>query len=211
PMLEISSPRWQSLYQWLATHPYFEERSPGRQDPIDVMRFRAWKALTYTNDAMLSPEVARRLFGSPLKASVSRIESFASCPFRHFARYGLKLAEREDNDVTALDLGTVYHEILEQFVKRMVDAKKTGSNNSPAVTETQIKRYAQQVGQALRGELLLSSARHQYLLQWVEKTVSNVVAGQGAVASRGRFKPKWAELTFGGDDARLPAFMLKTP
>ena len=71
------------------------------------MRFRAWKALCYSNDAKLSPEIAGKLFASPLHASVTRIESFATCPFKHFAQYGLKLPPREDGDVTVMDLGNV--------------------------------------------------------------------------------------------------------
>src|SRR5262249_20284717 len=67
-----------SLYQWLATYKCCD-------DAIDVMRFRAWRALTYDNHAKLSPELAAELFSSPLRASVSRIETFATCPFKHFA------------------------------------------------------------------------------------------------------------------------------
>src|SRR5207237_9202791 len=106
---------WPALYQWLATHECCD-------DAIDVMRFRAWKALQYSNTAQLSPDIANQLFASPLKASVSRIETFATCPFKHFARYGLRLQQREDDDVTVIDLGNVYHEILEKLVRGMLAA-----------------------------------------------------------------------------------------
>ncbi|HEY1628260.1 MAG TPA: 3'-5' exonuclease, partial [Tepidisphaeraceae bacterium] len=78
---------WPSLYQWFASH-------DGGDDAIDTMRRQAWPALAYVNDAKLSQDVSARLFHSPLNASVSRIETFAACPFRHFVRYGLQLAER---------------------------------------------------------------------------------------------------------------------
>src|SRR5205085_5940758 len=92
-------PTLPALYQWLATH-------PPADDAIDVMRFRAWRALSYANSAGLSKSIASKLFASPLHASVTRIESFAACPFKHFARFGLALREREDEEsVSAIDLG----------------------------------------------------------------------------------------------------------
>ena len=133
------------------------------------MRFRAWRALKYDNRAELSSEVAAQLFSSPLRASVSRIETFATCPFKHFARYGLRLEQRDDADVTALDLGNVYHGILENLVREMVLSHQTWGANPKHVTTAAISNFAQQIGESLRGELMLSSARNQYLLQHVEK------------------------------------------
>jgi ATP-dependent helicase/nuclease subunit B len=197
---------WPILYQHLATHDACD-------DAVDTMRYRAWRALSYTNSAELSPEVAGRMFASPLHASVSRIETFASCPFRHFARYGLKLAEREEEDVTALDLGNVYHGILENLVRQVLDERRDFASLEQRFTNVQIRTFAKQIGQSLRNELMLSSARNQYLLQHVENTIERVVDGQRACARRGKFKPWKAELAFGISDARdsLPAFELNTP
>jgi ATP-dependent helicase/nuclease subunit B len=194
-----------ALYQWLATYKCCD-------DAIDVMRFRAWRALTYDNRAELSPEIASQLFSSPLRASVSRIETFATCPFKHFARYGLRLEQRDDAEVTALDLGNVYHGILENLVKEMVLSHQTWGANPKHVTEASISNFAQQIGESLRGELMLSSARNQYLLQHVEKTLGQVIDAQEAAAKRGRFSPLRAELEFGSQQPNsLPAYQMKTP
>src|SRR5205814_10084901 len=45
---------WASLYQWLTSHDCCN-------DPIDVMRFKAWRAIGYKNEAALSSNVARDL------------------------------------------------------------------------------------------------------------------------------------------------------
>lgn len=198
---------WPSLYQHLAGR-------ASRNDGVETMRDRAWPALSYTNSAALSPDVASALFASPLHASVSRFETFASCPFKHFASYGLKLSQRdEEEDVTALDLGNVYHGILESLVRQLLAERRDLASTSEAFTATQIRTYAKQVGQSLRNEVMLSSARNQYLLQHVEKTVGQVVDGQRACARRGKFRPWKAELAFGigGVKDSLPAFELPTP
>src|SRR5581483_7395047 len=167
--------------------------------------------LSYDNQAQLSADVARLLFKSPLTASVSQIETFATCPFKHFARYALKLSEREDAEVSALDLGNVYHGILENLVRDMVKVHKTWGADPRNVTDAAIQRYARQIGEALKGELMLSSARNQYLLSHVQRTLGQVIDTQSAGAARGRFKPIRAELTFGFDDgAGLAALELST-
>lgn len=191
-----------ALYDWLARHPF-------ANDTIDVMRYRSWRALNYRNEAKLSPDIAARIFAQPLHASVSRIETFAVCPFKHFAQYGLRLRERDEEDVTPLDLGNVYHGILENIVRAMVQ-KKQGWDGSEA-SEAAVRRYAKQIGAELRDEILLSTARNQYLLERVEKTLDQVIASQNAAAGRGSFRPAYAELAFGREGSELPPYTLTTP
>jgi len=194
-----------ALYQWLATH-------PPAGDAIDVMRFRAWKALSYTNQAALSKPVARELFAAPLNASVTRIESFAACPFKHFVQYGLGLRQREDEEaVSSLDLGNVFHNVLEQIVGSMLEQKKKWQDVPAPKRNEMIHHLAQEVGHHLRGEIMLSTARNRYLLERIEQTLEEVTAGQEAAARRGQFSPAFAELEFGGPQAQLPGLEILTP
>jgi ATP-dependent helicase/nuclease subunit B len=194
-----------ALYQWLATHPPVD-------DSIDVMRFRAWKALQYRNEAALSRSVVSKLFASPLRASVTRIETFAACPFKHFARFGLGLRERaDDQEVSSLDLGNVFHHVLERIVATMLRERKGWADLPEDQRRELIASFAQQVGQDLRGEILLSNARNRYLLARIEKTLEQVTAAAGAAAKRGKFSPAFAELSFGRDGDRLDPLEIDTP
>lgn len=194
---------WPALYQWVATHASCD-------DPLGSMRNQAWKALSYANSATLSAGTTAQFVSSPLRASISRLETFASCPFKHFARYGLKLEPREEAEVTALDLGNVYHEVLEKIVREMIRDKRNWTDVPPERRDAAIRQYAAEVGKALRGELMLSSARNRYLLQRIEHTLSQVIATQEAAARRGRARPHAAELKFGLDKSGLPALSLTT-
>ncbi len=195
---------WPALYQWLATY-------PRDGDAMDMMRFRAWRALGYTNEAQLSAEVARQVFPSPLPVSVSTLETIAACPFRNFLRQGLGLSQRESPDVTSLDLGRLYHQVLEILVGDLFDRKGTWDAEKPPVSRESIKRYAQEIGKTLRGELMMSSARNQYLLGRVERTLEQVVAAQHAILRRGSFRPKSTGVAFGGARPKVPALRLRTP
>jgi ATP-dependent helicase/nuclease subunit B len=194
-----------ALYHWLATH-------PAAGDAIDTMRFRAWKALAYANQAQLSKVIAQKLFAAPLHASVTRIEAFAACPFKHFARYGLELRQREDEEaVSAIDLGNVFHHVLEKLVATMLGENKKWQDLPAARRKMLIHTVAQDVGQQLRGEIMLSTARNRYLLERIEQTLEEVTAAQEAAARRGEFAPAFAELTFGGSNGALPGLEIQTP
>ncbi len=69
----------------------------------------------------IAPETAKKLYGTNLSASVSRIETFYQDPFSHFLIYGLKLKERESYKIDALKTGDYYHAVLDILVKSMID------------------------------------------------------------------------------------------
>ncbi|MBR4727680.1 MAG: PD-(D/E)XK nuclease family protein, partial [Clostridia bacterium] len=60
---------------------------------------------------------ARRLYGGPRSVSVTRLERYAACPFRHFVQYGLRPVELEPYELKKTDEGSFYHEALEDFLK----------------------------------------------------------------------------------------------
>ena len=67
----------------------------------------------------ISPEEAQELYGEVLKGSVTRLETYAQCPFRQYAAYGLKLRERDEYKVEYPDIGQLLHASMEVFSERM--------------------------------------------------------------------------------------------
>ena len=80
-----------------------------------------------------------RLFFKGGKISPSALETYFTCPFRHFLQYGLRLKEREEQSVLATDSGNFIHELLEKTAKRFEEAK----------TESEIRNAAESVGNEL--------------------------------------------------------------
>jgi ATP-dependent helicase/nuclease subunit B len=195
---------WPNLYQWLATY-------PANDDPLDALRHRAWKALGYENSAALSATIAKDLFPQPLKATVSQIEAFAACPFKHFLRYGLGLEDREEDEVVAIDLENAFHKILEDLVREMLRKKIDWSALSPEEARQLVQRYAAEVATSLRGEMMLSNARNRYLLGRIERTLGEVIAHQQAAAQRGAFRTGFANISFGREGPKdLPPLVVQT-
>ena len=73
-----------------------------------------------------------------------------------------------------------------------------------------IADIAADVGRGLKGELMLSTARNQYLLGRITKTLARVVAAQKAAGLRGQFRPAWAKVRF-GENCPLPPLRVRTP
>lgn len=65
----------------------------------------------------LSPEAARALLGDKLYLSKSKIQVFASCPYRFFTENILNLRERAPATVSYADAGSFIHYVLEHFIK----------------------------------------------------------------------------------------------
>lgn len=69
-------------------------------------------------------------FGEKNKSSVSRIETFYACPYKHFLQYGIGLKEREIFDIKPLDIGNVMHKVVEIFVKKLIAFKMRVSKDN---------------------------------------------------------------------------------
>ncbi len=201
---------WESIYQWFAAR-------PPNGDAVDQVRYRSWKALSYKNEAALHPQTAAALFTSPLHAGVAQLESFRRCPYQHFARYGLGLSARREYDVSGADLSRVYHDVLENLLSRVIRDKAGWNALDDKKLRTAISQLTQELGQKLRGELMISTARNRYLLSRIEKTLQAVATAQKAAAQRGKFVPRFSNLRFGDGPyssarpADLPPLVVETP
>ena len=81
-------------------------------------------AINYTNQASLDKDFVAGFFAGEIKSSITRLGSFASCPYQYFAKYTLKLKKREIYSFEPPDLGEFYHKVLCELFKRL----KCGKN-----------------------------------------------------------------------------------
>ncbi len=86
-------------------------------------------------------EIARgeELFFHDGKISPTALEGYFACPFGHFAERGLRLKEREEATVLAVDSGNFIHLLLE----------KTAARASEFTSEAELRAYASEVGEGL--------------------------------------------------------------
>lgn len=73
------------------------------------------KGLFYTNDKNPLPiEIRERLYNKNA-FSVSEIETYSACPYKHFIAYGLRPDVEKEFDVDALDIGNIVHKSFEDL------------------------------------------------------------------------------------------------
>ncbi len=78
---------------------------------------RLLRAVRYDGSASpITPEQANRLFGSDTM-SVSRLEEYARCPFKHFMHYGLRPTVLKEWVIDPIETGNFYHDALNRFAK----------------------------------------------------------------------------------------------
>ncbi len=101
-------PGWAEARQWLLASP---ERAR--------ICARALEGLEPRRSTPLPADLARQLY--PARASASRLESMAACPFQHFGLYGLRLRTRAQGQVEPSHLGQLLHAALSLFTRGVLD------------------------------------------------------------------------------------------
>ncbi|MBQ8295415.1 MAG: PD-(D/E)XK nuclease family protein, partial [Clostridia bacterium] len=84
-------------------------------------------------------ERGEELFFRGGKISPTALEGYFACPFRHFVERGLKLKDREETAVMAVDSGNFIHELLE----------KTAPKAAEIATEEEMRDHALTLGAEL--------------------------------------------------------------
>lgn len=147
-------------------------------------------------DNGLSAVVARALYGRNLENSVTRLETYAACAYRHFLQYGLSLQEREEFAFENVDMGNVYHAVLEHFAGKLEEKGYTWFDfpeefGSEAVAEA-LQTYAASYGETI----LYSSARNEYAITRMERILTRTVMTLQNQLKKGTFQPDEYELSF---------------
>ena len=97
---------WLSAWRYLSRDPQTRERAQALRD-----------AFAPETDAPPLPRPVTHALFMERVMSVSRLESFAACPYRHFVEQGLSPRPRKEWTVTPIDAGNFYHSALEGFTR----------------------------------------------------------------------------------------------
>ncbi|MGI5891569.1 MAG: helicase-exonuclease AddAB subunit AddB [Bacillota bacterium] len=150
----------------------------------------------------------KRLFGSRLRSSVSRLEKFRSCPLAYFANYGLKLSKRSFYELNPLNRGQLFHEVLADLVRRISEEKISWHDIDEQKAEQLVEDSIQQFLPRFLGNILASSARYVYLAQRIKNTIKITLLLLAEHMKKGSFRPVAWEIKFGRDGLLPP---LKIP
>lgn len=176
---------WQRLLSTLLSHPATAEKT-----------MRLLRAANHQLAATgLRRQDARALFGDET-LSVSRLEQFAECPFKHFVNYGLRPQITQEWKVRPLDTGNFYHASLHNFAKLC-----QACEDYPHLETEKVESLADEAIAPLLKELMQGplgdGARSKALLQGACQTVRRAAVTITRHMAAGEFRLHQTEATFG--------------
>jgi ATP-dependent helicase/nuclease subunit B len=144
----------------------------------------------------LSKLVTRALYGTMLQNSVSRLEKYAACAYAHFLQYGLALKERGEYSFEDVDMGNVFHGVLELFAEGLAQHGYTWfdfpKEQAEEMVEQAIESYAARYGETI----LYSTARNRHLLKRIARIMNRTVQTLQTQLKKGAFVPEQFEMSF---------------
>ena len=103
---------------------------------------RAVSGIYYSNlSEDISEENIKKLYGNTMRTSISRLESYKTCPFSFHLKYGLKLKEKDEMKIGSIDTGTFQHEVIDSFFKEIDEQ----GINLKDLTEEEIKKIVNKI------------------------------------------------------------------
>lgn len=188
---------WWHVLNWYVGH-----------EPKHSTAYRVLQGLFYENKPIdLSEETVENLYPKKIKASVSRLETYYRCSYQHFAKYSLKLNERQTYKLDAPNIGQLFHEALKIITEWIQvegrDFSQLTKKDSTAYANRAIGRLAP----ILQHQILHSSNRYKYIQQKLEEIISRATYILSEQARQSNFSPVGLELGFGERDKLDPLTM----
>ena len=149
--------------------------------------------LTDANDIVLSRG----------EVSPTTIEGFFECPYKNFVQKGLKLKERQEGEIRALEIGNFIHAVLERFCRETDNLK--GKEDCDSLVE----KLVYEVINEPEYELWLLKASNENLFKRLIKECKKVCYAVYNQYANSDFKFFKSEATF-GEKGDFPAVKLKT-
>lgn len=154
------------------------------------------EAFAHCPEGKLPERIASLLYGRVLIGSISRLEQFASCAYAHFLKYGMSLQEREEYSFEDVDMGNVFHGVLEKFSEalaaRNISWFDFTKEEAEELVGEALSSYAAQYGETV----LFSSARNEYMIGRMRRILNRTVESLQYQLKKGAFLPQDFEVSF---------------
>lgn len=182
----LINPEWKGLCQWYLAQEAWREKVL----PLLEAAFYCYHAKP------MGQEITRALYGAVLENSVSRLEQFSACAFRHFLQYGLKLKERSLGEFAPVDMGNVFHEALERYSNHMAEAGYQWLDVPEEVEEELLLQAVEEtLGQGF-DFILSQEARTAYLVERMKRILRRTVDTIAHQVKSSHFSPEGYEISF---------------
>ncbi|MBQ3494241.1 MAG: PD-(D/E)XK nuclease family protein [Clostridia bacterium] len=139
---------------------------------------------------------AKKLFFDKNSTKISQIESYYSCPFSHFLKYGIKLKQQKNAELKADSFGNFLHKFCEVFISE-------NKNNLGNLTDEQVESCSKNITERIcETEFCsLNKKENKQLKSLLEKESIRFASFINFEQKHSSFKPTMLEKRFFGKDA----------
>lgn len=181
---------------WRELYSYYYQDEKGQ----DILK-NIIKGTFYKNFELgLGEDIAKDLYGNSLLGSVTRFEQFGSCPFSHYAKYGLNLQERVEYSLQVFDIGNLFHDSLEIFSKRLHNSDYDWSNIPEDIQNKWAEESVVLAAEDDNNAIFSSSRRHEYIVSRAKRIITRTIWALKQQITKGDFIPFGYEVYFSEEE-----------
>ena len=144
----------------------------------------------------ISETVAKTLYQEIERSSITRMETYAKCAFSHFLSFGLELQERKFYELNSLDMGNIFHKVLELSYRKL----KNANNDFSVITdEERYKLIEDCFNDAMidyNASFFVETSTNAYLKQRIIDILNGMTKVLGKQLVNSKLKPAAFEKTF---------------
>ncbi len=186
------------LYNFFRCENYFKEKLDSLEKYVFLQK----------KEDYIPKQTVRMLYGKELSSSVTRLEKFSECPLSYFIKYGLRASERKRYEISALDTGSIFHSILENFSKYMVENKLSWDSISENKINEIIETSIDFILSDSKNKIFEDSAKNKFLLSNIKTTSRKTIQKLSEHIEAGKFTPIGFEVDF-GLKSKLPPVIIE--
>jgi len=165
-------------------------------------------AVHHHKQLKLDEEQVKVLYDLPIKTSVSGLEQYIQCPFKHFVSQGLRPEQPKPYEINYPDVGILFHASLEKFGKTLHERKLAWE----ALTREQCEMLIEEiVMQLVDAEIYQSKFQYKALVRKLMRVSKRAIWTLTRQLQKGAFKPRAFELAFTDGPFGVPPIMVPLP
>ena len=119
----------------------------------------------------IKKENIQKLYGNKLNTSVSKLETFKSCPYEYFLQYSLKLKEKEELKIKNLDTGSFMHEVINSFFEETNKQKINAKNIDDENIEKIINKIIDEKLQDNKNYIFVANEKYKLLVKRLKRII----------------------------------------
>lgn len=156
---------------------------------------------SYKNIGKLSDESCEKYYGSVIRTSPSRFETYTRCRFSYFAQHLLSLQPEKRAELDRAGTGLISHKILEIFLKELAQSKVDGSIYTYEKAETRIRELLEahfyEITHSDKNKDDAVSKRFRYLYNRLVTVLCEIAKNLVDELSQSEFLPRDYEIPIG--------------